>query len=536
MVRQIKYGAEGREALIGGVDKLANAVKVTLGPRGRNVVIWKQFGIPQIINDGVTIAKEIEVEDPYENMGALLIREVASQTNDAAGDGTTTATVLAQAIIKEGLKNLTAGANPMILKKGIEKAVDVVVAEIKKQAKQISTKTEMAQVAAISANSTEIGELISEAMDKVGADGIITIEEGKSTKVELNFTEGMQFDRGYLSPYFVTDTEKMEVNYENPFILLTDKKISLAAEIMPIIEEVAKNGLNLLIVAEDIEGEALQLLVLNKIRGILNVVAVKAPGFGDRRRLMLEDLAMLTGANMISAQLGMDLKSATLNDCGRARSLRVNKDTTILVEGNGDPVRVKERAMQIKSEILETTSEYDREKLQERLARLAGGVAVINVGAATETEMKDRKYRIEDALNATRAAVEEGVVAGGGTALIQAIPAVDELISTLDGDEKTGAQIIRRAMEAPLRQIAANAGLEGSVIVDKLLTDKKGLGFDAYALEYKDMVEAGITDPAKVTRSAIQNSASIASMFLTTEAVVANVPQPEVPAAGAQQY
>ncbi|MBE6037631.1 MAG: chaperonin GroEL [Anaerofustis stercorihominis] len=536
MVRQIKYGADGREALMGGVDKLANAVKVTLGPRGRNVVIWKQFGIPQIINDGVTIAKEIEVEDPYENMGALLIREVASQANDEAGDGTTTATVLAQAIIREGLKNLTAGANPIILKKGIEKAVDTVVEEIKKQAKPVTSKTEMAQVAAISANDAGIGELISEAMDKVGPEGIITIEEGKSTKVELNFTEGMQFDRGYISPYFVTDTEKMEVNYENPYILLTDKKISLAADIMPIVEEVAKNGLNLLIVAEDIEGEALQLLVLNKIRGILNVAAVKAPGFGDRRRLMLEDLAMLTGANMISQQLGMDIKTATLDDCGRCRSLKINKDTTILVEGIGDPVRIKERAMQIKNEIAETTSEYDREKLQERLARLAGGVAVINVGAATETEMKDRKYRIEDALNATRAAVEEGIVAGGGTALIQAIPAVDALIATLEGDEKTGAQIIRRAMEAPLRQIAENAGVEGSIIVNHLLTDKQGLGFDAYELEYKDMIAAGITDPAKVTRSAIQNSASIASMFLTTEAVVANVPQPEAPMNPQQMY
>ena len=462
-------------------------------------------------------------------MGASLVREVAVKTNDVAGDGTTTATILAQAIIREGLKNLTAGANPMILKKGIEMASDVVVQELKKASKLVEDKTSIAQVASISANDESIGQLISDAMEKVGKDGVITIEEGKSMDVELEFTEGMQFDRGYLSAYFVTDTEKMEVVYDNPYILITDKKISNIQEIYPILEQLVQQGGKILIIAEDIEGEALSMLVLNKLKGVCQCVAVKAPGFGDRRRAMLEDIAMTTGATVISDQLGMDLKSATLEDCGRAKSVKVDKENTIIVEGVGDSAKIQDRIRQIKKEIGETTSDYDREKLQERLAKLAGGVAVVKVGAATETEMKERKYRIEDALNATRAAVEEGVVSGGGAALIGAAEAVDALIDKLDGDERTGAQIVRRAIEEPLRQIAANAGLEGSVIVEKLLTDKKGLGFDALNFQYVDMFEAGIIDPTKVSRSAIQNAASIAAMFLTTEASVAEIPKPEPP-------
>ena len=529
MAKDIRYGAEAREGLVAGVNKLADAVKVTLGPRGRNVVLSKQFGSPTITNDGVTIAKEIELEDIFENMGASLVREVAVKTNDVAGDGTTTATILAQAIIREGLKNLTAGANPMILKKGIEMASDVVVQELKKASKLVEDKTSIAQVASISANDESIGQLISDAMEKVGKDGVITIEEGKSMDVELEFTEGMQFDRGYLSAYFVTDTEKMEVVYDNPYILITDKKISNIQEIYPILEQLVQQGGKILIIAEDIEGEALSMLVLNKLKGVCQCVAVKAPGFGDRRRAMLEDIAMTTGATVISDQLGMDLKSATLEDCGRAKSVKVDKENTIIVEGVGDSAKIQDRIRQIKKEIGETTSDYDREKLQERLAKLAGGVAVVKVGAATETEMKERKYRIEDALNATRAAVEEGVVSGGGAALIGAAEAVDALIDKLDGDERTGAQIVRRAIEEPLRQIAANAGLEGSVIVEKLLTDKKGLGFDALNFQYVDMFEAGIIDPTKVSRSAIQNAASIAAMFLTTEASVAEIPKPEPP-------
>ena len=534
MAKDIKYGPEARASLEIGVNKLADTVKVTLGPRGRNVVLSKSYGSPIITNDGVTIAKEIELEDIFENMGAALVKEVATKTNDVAGDGTTTATILAQAIIREGMNNVTAGANPMILKKGIEKAAEVVVSELKKSSKLVDDKTSIAQVASISANDETIGKLISDAMEKVGKDGVITVEEGKTMEVELDFTEGMQFDRGYLSAYFVTDTEKMVVSYEDVYVLITDKKISNIQEILPILEQLVQQGGKLLIIAEDIEGEALSTLVLNKLRGVFQCVAVKAPGFGDRRRAMLEDIAMLTGGTVISDQLGMELKSTTLDKCGRARSIKIDKENTIIVEGAGDQSLVEDRKKQIKKEIEETSSEYDKEKLQERLAKLSGGVAVVKVGAATETEMKERKYRIEDALNATRAAVEEGVVAGGGTALIQTIDAVDKLIATLDGDERTGAQIIRRAIEEPLRQIAFNAGIEGSVIVEKLITDKKGLGFDALNFKYVDMFEAGIIDPTKVTRSAMQNAASVASMFLTTEASVAEIPKPEpaMPAGG----
>ncbi len=528
MAKDLKYGIEARNALEIGVNKLADAVKVTIGPRGRNVVLSKSFGSPIITNDGVTIAKEIELEDIFENMGAALVKEVAVKTNDVAGDGTTAATVLAQAIIKEGLKNVTAGANPIILKKGIEQATEIAVNEIKANSKSVDDKTAIAQVASISANDKKIGELISDAMEKVGKDGVITIEEGKSMQIELDFTEGMQFDRGYLSPYFVTDTEKMCVDYEDVNILVTDKKISNIQEILPILEQLVQQGGKLLIIAEDIEGEALSTLVLNKLRGVFQCVAVKAPGFGDRRRAMLEDIALQTGATVISEQLGMDLKTATLDVCGKARSIKIDKENTIIVEGAGDAKNVEARKMQIKKEIEETTSEYDKEKLHERLAKLSGGVAVIKVGAATETEMKERKYRIEDALNATRAAVEEGIVAGGGAALISATKAVDELITKLDGDERTGAQIIRKAIEAPIRQIAFNAGIDGSIVVDKLINGKnKSEGFDALNFEYVDMFEAGIVDPTKVIRTSLQNAASVASMFLTTEACVAEIPKPE---------
>ena len=534
MAKEIFYGEDARRKLQSGVDQLANTVKITLGPKGRNVLINKSFGSPLITNDGVTIAKEIELEDAVENMGAQIVKEVASKTNDVAGDGTTTATLLTQIIIKEGFKNVAAGANPMELKKGIQGAVDVAVEEIGKIAKPVETKESIAQVAAVSAADEKIGELIAEAMEKVGKDGVITVEESKSLGTTLEVVEGMQFDRGYLSAYFVTDTEKMVVSYEDVYVLITDKKISNIQEILPILEQLVQQGGKLLIIAEDIEGEALSTLVLNKLRGVFQCVAVKAPGFGDRRRAMLEDIAMLTGGTVISDQLGMELKSTTLDKCGRARSIKIDKENTIIVEGAGDQSLVEDRKKQIKKEIEETSSEYDKEKLQERLAKLSGGVAVVKVGAATETEMKERKYRIEDALNATRAAVEEGVVAGGGTALIQTIDAVDKLIATLDGDERTGAQIIRRAIEEPLRQIAFNAGIEGSVIVEKLITDKKGLGFDALNFKYVDMFEAGIIDPTKVTRSAMQNAASVASMFLTTEASVAEIPKPEpaMPAGG----
>ncbi|WP_290771266.1 chaperonin GroEL [Anaerofustis sp.] len=523
MAKEIKHGTEAREGLKAGVDKLANTVKVTLGPRGRNVVLGKSFGSPIITNDGVTIAREIELEDQFENMGAQLVKEVATNTNDAAGDGTTTATILTQAIISEGLKNVAAGANPMVLKKGIEKAVDKFVEELKKISKPVEGKKAIAQVAANSSADETVGELISEAMEKVGNDGVITIEEGKSMKVELEFTEGMQFDRGYLSAYMATDVEKMECVYDKPYILLTDKKISNMQEILPVLTELQQAGGSLLIIADDIEGEALSTLIVNKLRGVINCVAVKAPGFGDRRKAMLDDLAILTGGTVISEDLGMDLKSTTLDMLGRASQVRVDKENTIIVEGQGDADKIEDRRNQIKAQIPETTSEYDKEKLQERLAKLSGGVAVIQVGAATETEMKEKKYRIEDALNATRAAVEEGIVPGGGSAMIATIPALDELVESLEGDEKTGAAIIRKAVETPLRQIAYNAGVEGSVVVDKLLNEEKGKGFDAYNFEYKDMVEAGIVDPTKVARSAMQNAASVSAMFLTTEASVADI-------------
>ena len=535
MAKDIKYGADARASLQVGVDKLADAVKVTIGPRGRNVVLSKAFGSPIITNDGVTIAKEIELEDIFENMGAALVKEVAIKTNDIAGDGTTASTVLAQAIIKEGLKNVTAGANPIILKKGIEQATELVVKELKASSKKIDDKNSIAQVASISANDKKIGELISDAMEKVGKDGVITIEEGKSMDIELDFTKGMQFDRGYLSPYFVTDTEKMTVDYENVYVLITDKKISNNQELIPILEQLNQAGGRLLIIAEDIDGEALSTLVLNKLRGILQCVAVKAPGFGDRRRAILEDIALLTGATVISDQLGMDLKSACLEMCGEAHSVKVDKENTIIVEGAGDPEGVEHRRAQIKREIEHTTSEYDKEKLHERLARLSGGVAVIKVGAATETEMKERKYRIEDALNATRAAVEEGVVVGGGAALIKTCKELDKLIATLSGDEKVGAQIIRNAIEAPIRQIAYNAGIDGSIVVDKLLnTEDPSLGFDALNFQYVNMFEAGITDPTKVIRTSLQNAASIAALFLTTEASVAEIPkaEPAMPVGG----
>lgn len=529
MAKDIKFREDARVALISGVDKLANTVKVTLGPKGRNVILAKSYGSPTITNDGVTIAKEIELEDAFENMGAQLVKEVATKTNDVAGDGTTTATLLAQAIVREGNRNVVAGANPMVLKKGIEKAVVAVVEELKANSKKIENKEAIAQVASISAADAEIGKLISEAMDKVGDDGVITVEEGKGMGTELEFTEGMQFDRGYLSAYMVTDTEKMVAVLENPYILITDKKIANIQEILPILEQIVQTGGKLLIIAEDVEGEALATLVVNKLRGTFNCVAVKAPGFGDRRKAMLADIATLTGAEVISDELGLDLKTVTIEQLGRARQIKVDKEDTIIVEGSGNKEAIEERIKQIKAQIPETSSDYDREKLQERLAKLSGGVAVIQVGAATETELKEIKYRIEDALNATRAAVEEGVVSGGGTAYINAIPKVDALIETLEGDEKTGAYIIRRAIEEPMRQIAENAGLEGSVIVSQMAGKAVGVGYDAAKGEFVDMFEAGIIDPTKVTRSAIQNAASVSAMFLTTEVAVADLPSEEMP-------
>ena len=526
MAKEIKFNSDARKALIAGVDKLADAVKVTLGPKGRNVILSKSYGAPTITNDGVTIAKEIELEDPFENMGAQLVKEVATKTNDVAGDGTTTATLLAQAIVREGNRNVVAGANPMVLKKGIEKAVNVVVDELKAISKPVQTKAEKAQVASISAADTEIGDLIAEAMDKVGDDGVITVEEGKAMGTELEFTEGMQFDRCYLSAYMVTDTEKMVAELDNPYILITDKKISNIQEILPVLEQIVQQGAKLLIIAEDVEGEALTTLVLNKLRGTFNCVAVKAPGFGDRRKDMLRDIAILTGGTVISEEVGLELKNADVSMLGRARQVKVDKENTIIVDGQGDKKDVEERVAQIKAQIPETDSDYDREKLQERLAKLAGGVAVIQVGAATEVELKERKYRIEDALNATRAGVEEGMVPGGGTALIATIAKVDELVETLEGDEKIGASIIRRAIEEPVRQIANNAGLEGSVIVNELRQKETGVGYDAAKGEYVDMIAAGIIDPTKVTRSAVQNAASIAAMFLTTEVAVADIPEP----------
>lgn len=532
MAKQIIFGEEARKALEAGANKLADTVKVTLGPKGRNVVLDKKYGAPLITNDGVTIAKEIELEDVYENMGAQLVKEVATKTNDVAGDGTTTATLLAQAIIREGLKNVAAGANPMILKKGISKAVDVAVKGIEEISQKVKGKEDIARVASISANDDAIGSLIADAMEKVSNDGVITVEESKTMGTELEVVEGMQFDRGYISSYMVTDTDKMEAVLEDPYILITDKKLSNIQEILPVLEQIVQQGKKLLIIAEDVEGEALATLVLNKLRGTFMCAAVKAPGFGDRRKEMLRDIAILTGGQVITEELGLDLKETTLDQLGRAGKVVVQKENTIIVDGAGDPQAIKDRIASIKSQIEETTSDFDREKLQERLAKLSGGVAVIRVGAATEVEMKEKKLRIEDALAATRAAVEEGIVPGGGTAFINVIPKVKELVDTLEGDEKTGAMIILKALEEPVRQIAANAGLEGSVIVDKVKNSEKGVGFDALTEKYVNMIEAGIVDPAKVTRTALQNAASVSSMVLTTESLVADIPEKEPPMPG----
>ena len=527
MAKEIIYGMEARSALLRGVDKLADTVKITLGPKGRNVVLDKKFGAPLITNDGVTIAKEIELECAAENMGAQLVREVATKTNDAAGDGTTTATLLAQALIHEGMKNVTAGANPMVLRKGIFKAVDAAVAELAKQAKAVSCNEDIARVGAVSAGDEEIGRLIADAMKKVTSDGVITVEESKSAETYSEVVEGMQFDRGYLSPYMVTDSDKMEAVLDDCLILITDKKISSIQDLLPLLEQIVQSGRKLLIVAEDVEGEALTTLVLNKLRGTFTVAAVKAPGFGDRRKEMLRDIATLTGGQVITDELGLDLKDTTLADLGRARQVKITKENTIIVDGAGDKVAITERVAQIRVALENTTSEFDKEKLMERLAKLAGGVAVIKVGAATEVEMKEKKLRIEDALNATKAAVEEGIVAGGGTALINVIPAVEAVVAALDGDEKTGAQIVAKALTAPMKQIADNAGLDGAVIIAKIRESGKiGYGFDAYNETYCDMVDCGIVDPAKVTRCALQNAASIASTVLTTEAVVSDKKEP----------
>ena len=535
MAKEIKYGADARKALEAGVNQLADTVKVTLGPKGRNVVLDKSFGAPLITNDGVTIAKEIELEDSFENMGAQLVKEVATKTNDVAGDGTTTATVLAQAMINEGMKNLAAGANPIILRKGMKKATDLAVESIAEMSSVVTGKEQIAKVAAISAGDEEVGNMVADAMEKVSNDGVITIEESKTMKTELDLVEGMQFDRGYISAYMATDMEKMEANLDNPYILITDKKISNIQEILPILEQIVQSGSKLLIIAEDVEGEALTTLIVNKLRGTFNVVAVKAPGYGDRRKEMLKDIAILTGGQVISEELGLSLAETTINDLGRAKSVKVAKENTIIVDGMGDSAEINARIAQIKSQIEETTSDFDREKLQERLAKLAGGVAVIRVGAATEPEMQENKLRMEDALNATRAAVEEGIIAGGGSAYIHASKKVAELVATLEGDEKTGAAIILKALEAPLYTISQNAGLEGSVIVNKVRESEPGTGFDALHGEYVQMVEAGILDPAKVTRSALQNATSVASTLLTTESVVANIKEdvPAMPAGGA---
>ena len=526
MAKQIKYGVEARKALEAGVNQLADTVRVTLGPKGRNVVLDKSFGAPLITNDGVTIAKEIELQDPYENMGAQLIKEVASKTNDVAGDGTTTATVLAQAMVNEGMKNLAAGANPIVLRKGMKKATDAAVEAIKKMSKPINGKDQIARVAAISASDDEVGTMVADAMEKVSKDGVITIEESKTMKTELDLVEGMQFDRGYLSAYMCTDMDKMEANLDDPYVLITDKKISNIQDLLPLLEQVVKMGARLLIIAEDVEGEALTTLIVNKLRGTFNVVAVKAPGYGDRRKEMLQDIAILTGGTVISEELGLDLKDATMEQLGRAKSVKVQKENTIIVDGMGDKDAISARVSQIRKQIEETTSDFDREKLQERLAKLAGGVAVIRVGAATETEMKEAKLRMEDALNATRAAVEEGIIAGGGSAYVHAAEEVKGVVDGLEGDEKTGARIILKALEDPLFHIVANAGLEGSVIVNKVKESPVGHGFDAYKEEYVDMIEAGILDPVKVTRSALQNATSVASTLLTTETVVANIKEP----------
>ena len=529
MAKMIEFGEEARRAMQSGVDKLANTVKVTLGPKGRNVILDKKFGSPLITNDGVSIAREIELEDPYENMGAQLVKEVATKTNDVAGDGTTTATLLAQAIIREGLKNVTAGANPILIRSGIRKAVDVAVEEIKNISKPVAGKEDIARVAAISAADEEIGTLISDAMEKVGNEGVITVEESKSMGTELDVVEGMQFDRGYVSPYMATDTEKMEALLDNPLILITDKKITNIQEILPILEQIVQNGRKLLIIAEDVEGEAMATLVVNKLRGTFNCVAVKAPGFGDRRKEMLQDIAVLTGGEVISEELGRDLKEVTLDMLGQAESVKVTKENTTIVNGKGEKSLIKERINQIKTQIEETSSEFDKEKLQERLAKLSGGVAVIKVGAATETELKERKLRIEDALAATKAAVEEGIVPGGGTAYVNAINKVAELTSEVD-DTQVGINIIVKALEEPMRQIAINAGLEGSVIIEKVKYSESGIGYDALNDKYVNMLQAGIVDPTKVTRSALQNAASVASTFLTTEAAVVDIPQKEAPA------
>ncbi|MCL1884395.1 MAG: chaperonin GroEL [Defluviitaleaceae bacterium] len=529
MAKQIKYAIDARTILEAGVNKLADTVNITLGPKGRNVVLDKKYGTPLITNDGVTIAKEIELECPFENMGAQLVKEVATKTNDVAGDGTTTAIVLAQAMVREGLKNIAAGANPIILRNGMQKATDAAVDSIKGMSQAIDGKNHIAKVAAISASSQEVGDMIAEAMDKVSSDGVITVEESKTMFTELELVEGMQFDRGYLSAYMCTDMEKMVTNLDSPYILITDKKISTVAEILPLLEQVVQMGAKLLIIAEDVEGEALTTLVLNKLRGVFNVAAVKAPGFGDRRKAMLEDIAILTGGKVISSEVGMELKEAAIEDLGRAKAVKIEKENTIIIDGAGDKKDINARVAQIKSQIEETTSEFDKEKLQERLAKMAGGVAVIKVGAPTETELKEKKHRMEDALAATRAAVEEGIISGGGSAFIHALPSVKKVADKLSGDEKTGASIVLKALESPLRQIVDNAGLEGAVIVNEMKSKKKGTGFDALTESFVDMVSAGIIDPTKVTRSALQNATSVASTLLTTEAVVTDIKEPEPP-------
>ncbi|MBE5915475.1 MAG: chaperonin GroEL [Pseudobutyrivibrio ruminis] len=533
MAKEIKYGAEARQALEAGVDKLANTVRVTIGPKGRNVVLAKSYGAPLITNDGVTIAKDVELEDAFENMGAQLVKEVATKTNDVAGDGTTTATVLAQAMVKEGMKNLAAGANPIVLRKGMKKATDCAVEAISAMSKAVDGKEQIARVAAISAGDDEVGQMVADAMEKVSNDGVITIEESKTMQTELDLVEGMQFDRGYISAYMCTDMDKMEANLDDPYILITDKKISNIQELLPLLEQIVQSGARLLIIAEDIEGEALTTLILNKLRGTFNVVAVKAPGYGDRRKEMLQDIAILTGGQVISEEVGLELKDTTLEQLGRAKSVKVNKENTVIVDGMGDKAAIEARVSQIRTQIEETTSEFDKEKLQERLAKLAGGVAVIRVGAATETEMKEAKLRMEDALNATRAAVEEGIIAGGGSAYIHVQKKVAELADSLTGDEKTGANVIVKALEAPLFYIAANAGLEGSVIINKVRESDDSIGFDAYNEEYVEMVKSGIVDPVKVTRTALQNAASVASTLLTTESVVADIKDPSADAAAA---
>ena len=534
MAKEIKYGAEARAALERGVNQLADTVRVTLGPKGRNVVLDKQYGAPLITNDGVTIAKEIELADGFENMGAQLIKEVASKTNDVAGDGTTTATVLAQAMVHEGMKNLAAGANPIVLRKGMKKATDKAVEILASMSQPVNGKEQIARVAAVSSGDEKVGQMVADAMEKVSNDGVITIEESKTMQTELELVEGMQFDRGYISAYMCTDMEKMEATLDDPYILITDKKLSNIQEILPLLEQIVQTGARLLIIAEDVEGEALQTLVLNKLRGTFNVVAVKAPGYGDRRKAMLEDIAVLTGGQVISEEVGLELKNATMDMLGRAKSVKVQKENTIIVDGCGDKEAIKGRIAQIRAQIDETTSEFDKEKLQERLAKMAGGVAVIRVGAATETEMKEAKLRMEDALNATRAAVEEGIIAGGGSAYVHATKELEEMVEALDGDEKTGARIVKKALEAPLFHIAANAGLEGAVIINKVKESKVGVGFDAYKEEYVDMIQAGILDPVKVTRSALQNATSVAATLLTTESVVSTIkePAPAAPAGG----